>query len=262
MLLPERLKYFRQDKGLNEEQFGEIFDLSSSAIHLYECGKMPVSMELLEQFAKFFNISPALLLGTQFPDLPIEEAIESYRLIQDLVGIRQSENQAQRAGGVPTGKKEPSFNLSSQKMTRKVPVKTNTTANDKMAPVFIRINAAESLYGDKYIEFYWPLSDSITRVHGDDLRNYYYLRIQGNSMEPTISDQDIVLIKKQMMVDDNDMAVVLSATEDAWVTRINYMDGKLFMHPDNKAYAAQTLNTHDCKIIGKVLWKTSAPRRA
>lgn len=260
MLFPERLKYFRQDRGLSEEQLGEIFDLSSSAIHLYECGKMSVSMEMLEKFAKFFDISPALLLGTQFPELPIEEAIESYRLIQNLIENRETEKQNQAKGAIPAEKIKP-FSLRNQKKIVKAPIRPQRVVNDKMAPVFSRINAEESLYGDKYIEFYWPISDSITREHGDDIKNYFFLRVQGTSMEPTISDQDIVLAKKQIMVDDNDIAVVLPSKEDAWVTRINYVEGKLIMHPDNQAYSAQTLGAYDCKIIGKVLWKTGAPRR-
>lgn len=261
MLFPERLKYFRQDKGLTEEKFGEIFELSSSTIRLYECGKMPVNMEMLERFAEFFDISPGLLLGTQYPDLPIEEAVESYRLIQELIETRDKEKQFKQTSTAAEKEKKPPFSLRSKRNIPKVPAKSPPTANDKMIPVYSRING-EELLSDQNIEFYWPISDTITREHGTDLRNYFYLRVQGNSMEPTILDQDIVLVKKQIMVENNEMAVVLSPKEDAWVTRISHQDGKLFMRPDNKAYSSQMFGAYDCKMLGKVLWKTGAPRRS
>jgi len=261
MLFPERLKYFRQDKGLNEEQLGEVFGLSSSTIRLYESGKMKVSMEMLEQLAKFFGVSPGLLLGTQYADIPIEEAVQSYRLVQDLVVSRQNEKQAEKDGTAVPPEKKPEFSLRSAKKITRAPIQKQTTANDKMIPVFSKINPDETLFGDKYVEFYWPISDSITREHGSDLRSYFYLRVQGNSMEPTVCDQDIVLVKKQVMVENNEMAVVLSTKDDAWVTRISHGDGKLIMNPDNKKYSAESYSIYDCKVLGKVLWKTGAPKR-
>ncbi len=249
MLFPERLKYFRLDKGLSEEQLGEIFELSPSTIRLYECGKMEVSMEVLEKLAEFFNISPALLLGSQYPDLPIEEAVESYRLIQELMVSRQDNKISNQANSSPV-------------KPRGANPQTPPSANIKMIPVYSNINIEQSLFSDKNIEFHWPISDSITRLHGNELRNYFYLRVQGNRMEPNICDQDIVLVKKQTRVENNELAVVLSGKEDAWVSRISYVQGQVLMNYDNKTYAAQSYGVYDCRILGKVIWKTGAPKRA
>ena len=49
--------------------------------------------------------------------------------------------------------------------------------------------------------------------------DYFALRIKGNSMEPRIKENDIVIVKKQCSVESGDIAVVLVNGNDATVKK-------------------------------------------
>jgi phage repressor protein C with HTH and peptisase S24 domain len=74
-------------------------------------------------------------------------------------------------------------------------------------------------------------------------------------MEPTIKNQSIVLAKRQVQVDNNDLAVVLYEQSPAAVKRLNRYEDKIILLCDNKAHPAQICEQEKCIILGKVLWK-------
>ncbi len=53
----------RKEKGLTQKQFGEIFNISESAVSHYEQGINLLNVELLCEIAKHFNIPTDYLLG-------------------------------------------------------------------------------------------------------------------------------------------------------------------------------------------------------
>lgn len=61
--LKDRLKNLRNEKGLNQEDFGKIFGLVKSTISMYENGHSTPDDELKKKFAKFFNVSLDYLMG-------------------------------------------------------------------------------------------------------------------------------------------------------------------------------------------------------
>lgn len=53
----------RKENGLTQKQFGEIFNISESAVSHYEQGINLVNVELLCEIAKYFNVPTDYLLG-------------------------------------------------------------------------------------------------------------------------------------------------------------------------------------------------------
>ena len=49
---------------------------------------------------------------------------------------------------------------------------------------------------------------------------FFALKVRGNSMEPTLKDGDVVIVKKQPTVDSGDIAIVLVNSDDATVKEI------------------------------------------
>lgn len=63
----------RRDKGLKQCELGEILHISPQVISSYERNIRQPSIEMLIEFAKFFNVSVDYLLG--LTDLPISPSV-------------------------------------------------------------------------------------------------------------------------------------------------------------------------------------------
>lgn len=76
--------------------------------------------------------------------------------------------------------------------------------------------------------------DISTAAAGDG--EYFGLQIKGHSMEPKISDGDVVIVRRQPDVDSGDIAVVLVNGDDATVKRIKKSPQGVTLIPSNPAY--------------------------
>ncbi|MGE5391188.1 MAG: helix-turn-helix domain-containing protein, partial [Deltaproteobacteria bacterium] len=109
MQFDERLKYLRNEKGLSEKELAEELETTETTIRLLEKRKLDVKLDLLGKMADFFGVSTKLLLGTVFENLEPEEAVKSYRLVQELEAARHKEKQESVANAsVMTEEKTPS----------------------------------------------------------------------------------------------------------------------------------------------------------
>ncbi len=88
--------------------------------------------------------------------------------------------------------------------------------------------------------------------------DYFGLRIKGDSMEPKISEGDVVVVRKQSDVDDGDIAVVLVNGESATVKRVKKRPEGLILSPTNPAfepmfYSKDEVIKKPVQIIGRVV---------
>lgn len=65
---------------------------------------------------------------------------------------------------------------------------------------------------------------------------YFGLQIKGHSMEPKISDGDIVIVRRQPDVESGDIAVVLVNGDDATVKKVKKSPQGVTLIPSNPAY--------------------------
>ena len=64
----ERIKKLRKEKGLTQQQLGEMLGVQKSAIAKYENGRVPnLKKETLSRLAEIFNVTPNYLLGIDEP---------------------------------------------------------------------------------------------------------------------------------------------------------------------------------------------------
>ena len=88
---------------------------------------------------------------------------------------------------------------------------------------------------------------------------FFALKVRGNSMEPTLKDGDVVIVKKQPTVDSGDIAIVLVNSDDATVKEIKESPAGITLIGHNAAvYTPQFYSNHDIEtlpiqIIGKVV---------
>lgn len=136
-----------------------------------------------------------------------------------------------------------------------------TKDNFRLVPVLGKIAAGEPCFADNNIEDWMPLDVSISRIHEEDLSQYYYLRVHGNSMEPIFNDGDLVLVK-QGPVDEGEIAVVLCGDENACVKKIQYLKDQelLMLISRNPDYPPVMKPMAECQILGKVMLRIGKPR--
>lgn len=89
--------------------------------------------------------------------------------------------------------------------------------------------------------------------------DFFALVAKGDSMNPTIIDGDVLIIRKQDTVDDGQVGIALIDGMDATVKRIHITAGGITLIGDNPAvfpphfYTNDEIDTLPVKIIGKVV---------
>lgn len=258
MQFDERLKYLRNEKGLSEKELAEELETTETTIRLYEKGKLDVKLDMLEKMADLFGVSTKLLLGTIFENLEPEDAVKSYRLVQELETVRQKEK-SQAASIASESVPAPTPELP--------PLQPAETARQFDTLYASRVAVYRTLSGinpaewTNFIEDYWPVNISITNIYGNDLTNYFYLRVSGDQMNPTLKTGEAMLIKKQSSLQNNEVGVVLCEWGEVITARITHTIDKVVLYFDNQAYPAQVYDASQCRVLGKVLWKTNRPPR-
>lgn len=88
---------------------------------------------------------------------------------------------------------------------------------------------------------------------------FFALQVKGSSMEPTLRDGDVVIVKKQPTVDSGDIAIVLVNGNDATVKEIKESPAGITLIGHNVAvytphfYSNKDIQDMPVQIIGKVV---------
>ena len=87
---------------------------------------------------------------------------------------------------------------------------------------------------------------------------YFALSIKGDSMEPKISEGDVVIVRKQDVVENGELAVVLVNGNDATVKRFYKNDNGITLISTNPVfppfvYSRKDVDELPVRVIGKVV---------
>ena len=87
---------------------------------------------------------------------------------------------------------------------------------------------------------------------------HFALSIKGNSMEPRITEGDVVIVRKQDIVENGELAVVLVNGNDATVKKFYMNDNGVTLISTNPSYepfyySKEQVNSLPVQIIGKVV---------
>lgn len=86
---------------------------------------------------------------------------------------------------------------------------------------------------------------------------YFGLQVKGDSMEPKISNGDVVIVRKQSDADDGDLVIALINGDDAVVKRLKKYEDGIGLISSNPTYAPmyfsnEEIESKPVEIIGKV----------
>ena len=119
-------------------------------------------------------------------------------------------------------------------------------------PVLGRVAAGIPLTAAEYIID----TEEISQAMASD-GEYFGLKVKGNSMEPKISDGDVVIVRKQSDADDGDIVIALVNGDDAVVKRLKKYTYGIALISNNPVYDPMYFSKSEIKekpveIIGKV----------
>lgn len=87
---------------------------------------------------------------------------------------------------------------------------------------------------------------------------FFALRVKGDSMEPKISEGDVVIVRKQEDVDNGDLAIMLVNGDEATLKKVQKFSGGINLIPSNPAYEVLTYTKEEIltlpvRCLGKVV---------
>ena len=75
-----------------------------------------------------------------------------------------------------------------------------------------------------------------------DSKDYFALKVKGDSMAPTFLEGDIVIIKKQNDCENNEYAVVIINGDEGTLKKIKKTDNGIILQPLNPAYRSSNVH--------------------
>lgn len=120
-------------------------------------------------------------------------------------------------------------------------------------PVLGKVQAGIPMDAVEYIIDHEEISEEMAR-QGE----FFALQIKGDSMEPRITEGDVVIVRKQPDVDNGSIAIVLVNGDEATIKKIQKFEGGINLIPSNPAYDVKTFTNEQIlslpvQILGKVV---------
>jgi phage repressor protein C with HTH and peptisase S24 domain len=112
--------------------------------------------------------------------------------------------------------------------------------------------------GEQVVDFIQFKPDWIKNVLGASAQSLALIRVKGDSMEPTLSSGDVLLVDTTDRHFEANAIYVLQLEGSLLVKRIQRkMDGTVVIKSDNKAYEPETVRgemVDQLHVVGRVVW--------
>ena len=128
----------------------------------------------------------------------------------------------------------------------------STGNNIYSIPVFETVSAGFGAYASNEIIDYIP----VLIADPYDVKSTIAIKVKGDSMYPKIEDGDIIIVRKQNVVDSGDIAVLLLDQEEGLVKKIMFNKGWIELISINPEFQARRFEGEEMlrlQIVGKVI---------
>lgn len=120
-------------------------------------------------------------------------------------------------------------------------------------PVLGLVRAGIPMDAVEYIIDYEEISEDMAR-QGE----FFGLQIKGDSMEPKISEGDVVIVRQQPDIESGEIAIVLVNGDEATIKKVQKFNGGINLIPSNPAYDVMTYTNEQIeklpvRVLGKVV---------
>ena len=123
----------------------------------------------------------------------------------------------------------------------------------RMIPVLGLVRAGIPMDAVEHIIDYEEIGEDMAR-QGE----FFGLQIKGDSMEPRITEGDVVIVRKQPDVESGEIAIVLINGDEATIKKVQKFNGGINLIPSNPAYDVMTYTNEQIeklpvRVLGKVV---------
>lgn len=146
------------------------------------------------------------------------------------------------------------FHVGKSYFLEEAPKDSSPTGRGVRIPVLGRVVAGIPIEAVEEILDYEEITPELAATG-----EFFALQVKGSSMEPTLRDGDVVIVKKQPTVDSGDIAIVLVNGNDATVKEIKESPSGITLIGHNvavytpKFYSNREIEELPIQIIGKVV---------
>ena len=207
MLLGDIIKQYREEHQMSLQDFANLIGTSRSYIHMLEK-----------------NVNPST-------NKPINPSIETLKLLANAMNmdldflLKQLDSEQQ-------------IYLNEEEYKKQFE-KTDILGNP-VVPLPL-IGTVKAGYNYLAQENWIGTVDVETNLVGDG-KDYFALKVKGDSMAPVFIEGDIVIIKKQNDCESNEYAVVIINGDEGTLKKIKKTDNGIILQPLNPAY--RSCNVH------------------
>lgn len=125
----------------------------------------------------------------------------------------------------------------------------NMIDNKRVFPLLGSVKAGYDYLARENIISYISIDKKIS-----DPENYFALKVVGDSMQPVMYEDDIIIVHRQSDVESGQIAIVLVDGEEGTVKKVIKYDNYIELAAFNSYYPPRKLSKNDnFKIIGKVV---------
>lgn len=211
----EKVLSLIQQSGMGDFPLEKKIGLTQGTIKNWRAGKNKISAEALSKLADYFDVSVDYLLGRTDDPEPIRFP-----------------------GGYATHFPN-ATSLADVTLAR--------------IPILGDISAGTGVYADENFEGYEIIDEKDLRGLPKD--EFIFVRVSGDSMEPTLLSGDLALIHRQESVDSGALAAILVDNEEGYIKVVEYGRNWIELISDNPKYDVMRFENDEVlrvRIMGKV----------
>ena len=233
----DRYSAIRDRLGYTDYRVAKATGIGTATLSNWKSGKYQPKADKISLIAKYLNVTPEEITGTQ-------------RVLQVFSAPAESE---EPLGKPKEGTKIQVFEGNPNKVTKVSDLFSKTIRFSLKIPVLGRVAAGSPIEAYEEIIDWVNISEEMAR-DGE----YFGLMVKGDSMEPKISHGDTLIVRRQDDADDGDIVIALVNGNDAVCKRLKkYADGAVALVSTNPAYApiyfsGEEVAETPVRIIGRV----------
>jgi SOS-response transcriptional repressor LexA len=252
MIIAERLRLLRREKGLSKRELVNMLPLNYSTYANYESGFREPNSEILQMLSRHMGVSIDFLIG----------ATENRMRADEVAVLTDAEHSHIMLYRTLDAHGRDLVDIVMQKETERVnfPNTANVVGMRQVVDNMVTLRVYQqkasaglgSYLGEESDKDYELMRFAATPVSE---RADFCIKIKGDSMEPKIADEDIVFVKAVPKVDANDVGIFVYEGE-AYCKRlrIDHKKGTIVLESLNKSYAPKSIDLPEqLRTVGLVI---------
>lgn len=250
MTIIERIFVLMKQRGITQYRLSKDIGISEGVFPAWKKNTQKPSTDLVVKIAAYFNVTTDYLLGiTENPETSAAKGYKDYSKDEtDLISTYRQLTPNSKQIVMTVAQME--LRHVQAAVQGETPIKILSKKSGEMLKVYNQPAAAG--YGN-YLNDNGDEDYEMVCVPCIPAGVEFGIRIQGDSMQPTINDGDIVFVKRQPSIDLGEIGIFIY-DGDAYCKKLVYRDNNYYLRSLNSKYKDIALFGDSVYCVGKVIF--------